>query len=306
LGCDRKFEMSLWITFIALVFGQIVLAGILRGKFSRWAVWLMLLSAIYMMHWISIDESGFLRMILICSVLMASMKAIVYREWCADRNRHLGWMRWIMFSCLWFGMDPSAFVIRKSVEWKSHAWVGGLCVVFGLLGVWVCFLFNVRNVVILFIFMSLGFHFGVLRLMTAFWRMQGFPVRALFRNPLKLRGFRDFWGKRWNLSYSYMMARAVKKPLAPILGDKGSMFAVFIVSGLVHELAITVPVGAGYGWPTLFFVVHGVFCVFEKRDARCMAILCGILLILGLPYLFGDNFLEKVILPSRNVMEIIQ
>ena len=306
MGCVRKFEMTVWITFIALIFGQIVLAGILRGKFSRWAVWLMLLVAIYMMQWVSIGESGFLRMILICSVLMASMKAIVYREWCAAGNKHLSWLRWIMFSCLWFGMDPSAFRHRRNFEWKTHAVVGGLCVVCGLLGVWLSFLFDVRNVVILFIAMSLSFHFGVLRLMTAFWRMQGFSVRVLFRNPLELRGFRDFWGKRWNLGYSQMMARAVKKPLIPLLGEKLSMFAVFVVSGLVHELAITVPVGAGYGWPTLFFMVHGVFCVLEKRDSVLMAVLCWLMLIFGVPMLFGDKFVEEIILPSRNVMEFIQ
>jgi len=107
--------------------------------------------------------------------------------------------------------------------------------------------------------MSLAFHFGVLRLLTGFWRMQGFPVRVLFRNPLVMCGFRDFWGKRWNLAYSQMMARTVKKPLTPLIGEKWSMFVVFVFSGLVHELAITVPVGSGYGLPTAFFIVHGVF-----------------------------------------------
>jgi alginate O-acetyltransferase complex protein AlgI len=151
--------------------------------------------------------------------------------------------------------------------------------------------------------MSAGFHFGILRLLTAFWRMQGFPVRVLFRNPLKMRGFRDFWSKRWNLAYSHMMARAVKKPLTPLLGENGSVFAVFVVSGLLHELAITVPVGAGYGWPTLFFLLHGVICFFEKRDSVLMGVLCGVVLILGVPFLFGERFVEEIILPSRNVIE---
>lgn len=298
--------MIVWITFLALIIAQIALAGILRGKFFRVGVWAMVFAAIYLMHWVSLDESGFMRMILFCSVLMASMKAIVYREWCASGNNRLIWTRWMMFSCFWFGMDPAVFRVRKSVEWKSHVVVGGLCVVAGILGVWLSYLFDVRNVVILFICMSLGFHFGLLRLMTAFWRMQGFPVKVLFRNPLRLRGFRDFWGKRWNLGYSQMMARAVKKPLTPLLGDKGSMFAVFIVSGILHEVAITVPVGAGYGGPTLFFILHGAFCLFEKRDSLMMAVLCGVVLILGVPILFGDKFLEEVMLPSRNMMEYIQ
>ena len=295
--------MMIWETFLILTIGQIVLAGILRGKISRPGVWLLMLASVFLMHWASLDESGFMRMIWICSVLMASMKAITYREWCATGNRKLTWSRWLMFSCLWFGMDPAAFMTRRKVEWKSHAAIGGLCLVSGLVCVWICYLLDVRNVVILFICMSAGFHFGVLRLLTAFWRMLGFPVRVLFRNPLKMRGFRDFWSKRWNLAYSQMMARAVKKPLTPLLGDNGSMFAVFVVSGLLHELAITVPVGAGYGWPTLFFLFHGAICFFEKRDSVWMGILCGVVLILGVPFLFGERFVEEIILPSRNVME---
>ena len=114
------------ITFLVLAIGQIILAGLLRGKFSRLGVWLMLLGSILLMHWVSLGESGFMRMIWICSVLMASMKAITYREWSATRNRKLTWSRWLMFSCLWFGMDPAAFVTRRKVEWKSHAVVGGL------------------------------------------------------------------------------------------------------------------------------------------------------------------------------------
>ena len=296
--------MIVWITFLVLALGQLLLAKLLEGRFPRFAVWLMALSALFCMHWVALGESGFMRMIWLCSVLMAGMKAIVYREWCAVRNRKLSWSSWLMFAYLWFGMDPGAFLVRRKMEWKSHALVGSLCLLAGCVGVYICYLLDVRNVVILFICMSIGFHFGILRLMTAFWRMQCFPVKLLFRNPLAMRGFRDFWGKRWNLAYSQMMARAVKKPLTPVLGDKGSMFAVFLVSGLLHELAITVPVGGGYGWPTAFFIIHGVICLLEKKDSIYMGVVCGVVLVLGVPYLFGQKFLEEIIIPSRNVLEL--
>ncbi|MGJ8656788.1 MAG: wax synthase family protein [Akkermansiaceae bacterium] len=297
--------MVIWLTFLGLVGGQILLAGVLGGKFCRGGVWGMLLGALVLMHWVALDEGGFMRMVWICSVLMAGMKAITYREWCVVGGRRLPWGRWLMFSCLWFGMDPGAFVARRRVEWRSHVVVGSACLVVGLMGVWVCYLLDVRSVLLLFVFMSAGFHFGVLRLLTGFWRMMGFPVRVLFRNPLVMRGFQDFWGRRWNLAYSQMMARAVKRPLVGLLGERGSLFAVFVVSGLLHELAITVPVGGGYGWPTLFFVVHGVVCFFERGDSRVMAVVCGMMLVLGVPYLFGEKFVDDVILPSRDVMEYL-
>lgn len=297
--------MMIWITFFSIAVGQILVAGLLRGKFSRLAVWVMMLGCVTVMHWVSLGEPALMRMIWICSVLMAGMKAITYREWCADGDGRLTWNRWLMFSSLWFGMNPGAFEVSRKMEWKSHAVVGSLCIISGLVGVWICYLLDVRNVVILFVVMSVAFHFGALRLMTAFWRMMGFPVRVLFRNPFKLRGFRDFWGKRWNLAYSQMMARAVKRPLTSFLGERGSMFGVFVVSGLLHELAITVPVGGGYGLPTLFFLVHGAFCVLEKKNSVTMGMLCGLVLVFGVPFLFGNKFVEEVILPSRDVMKLI-
>jgi len=121
-----------------------------------------------------------------------------------------------------------------------------------------------------------------------------------------MRGFRDFWGKRWNLAYSQMMARAVRQPLVPLLGDKGSLFEVFVGSGLLHELAITVPVGGGYGLPTLFFIFHGLICMLEKKDSAVMGVLCGVVLVVGLPFLFGEKFVDEIIMPSRNVMELFQ
>ncbi len=298
--------MIIWITFFVLCCLQIALAGIFKGTLSRFGAWAMLVVAMFIMHSVSHGESGFMRMIFLCSVLMASMKAIVYREWCASGNRCLTLGRWVLFSCFWFGMDPAEFKLRKVVEWKSHGLVGGLCLILGLVGVWMSYKFDVKNAAILFICMSMGFHFGVLRIMTAFWRWWGFPVRVLFRNPLELSGFRDFWGKRWNLGYSHMMARSVKKPLTPILGEKWSMLAVFLVSGLIHELAITVPVGAGYGWPTLFFMLQGGICVMEKRGSWMMAFLCWVLLIIGIPFLFGEKFLEEIILPTRDMMKFIE
>lgn len=83
------------------------------------------------------------------------------------------------------------------------------------------------------------------------------------------------------------------------------MFAVFVVSGLLHELAITVPVGGGYGYPTLFFIFHGIMCFVEKKETKITVILCGVMLVLGVPYLFGEKFVEEIILPSRNVLECI-
>jgi len=57
--------------------------------------------------------------------------------------------------------------------------------------------------------MSLGFHFGALRVLKGGLRRAGFPVRTLFPNVLKAKGVGDFWSRRWNVGYSQMMQRLV-------------------------------------------------------------------------------------------------
>ena len=38
----------------------------------------------------------------------------------------------------------------------------------------------------------------------------------------------------------------------------------FVFSGLIHELAITVPAGAGYGGPMIFFLLQGLAALAER------------------------------------------
>jgi len=301
--------MNSVVTAILLV---ALLVGLAKYVFDRWIlarpiVWLVTLSAYAVIYIVSVNEAPFFRMVLLCCVLMAGMKWVVYSEWRRQDRVALSWSCWLCFALLWFGMNPAAWVgERRELKWKSDAYWGlGGCL-FGGVAVAVMARFQVSSVVLLFIGMSLGFHYGCLRLLTAFWRLQGRPVRPLFRNPFVMRGFTDFWAKRWNLAYSQMMVRAVKRPLLPYLGKRGALFAVFLISGLLHELAITVPVQAGYGLPSLFFLIQGVLTVSEKRSGPLQAVLCGVSLVVMLPLLFSGAFVEAVIFPARDVLNLIK
>ncbi|PQJ29821.1 MBOAT family protein [Rubritalea profundi] len=295
---------------VALLLGMllIVLAKLIFDRLvvGRVLVWLVTLAAYAVMHFASIDQPPLLRMVLLCCMLMAGMKWIVYSEWRRRGGEILPWGRWLCFATLWFGMEPMAWTgKRRSIQWKTHALWGGACSLTGGALVFLMSIYEVTMLIPLFIAMSIGFHFGALRLLTAFWRFQGFPVRTLFRNPFLTRGFEDFWGKRWNLAYSQLMVRAVKRPIQQMFGAKIALFCVFIVSGILHELAITVPVQAGYGLPTCFFLVQGVLTTLEKRESFVSAILCGASLVLGLNFLFPTVFVEAVILPARDVFNLL-
>src|SRR5260370_39590790 len=53
-------------------------------------------------------------------------------------------------------------------------------------------------------------------------------------------------------------------PLHKRLGVGATGFLVFVMSGLVHDLVISVPARGGYGLPTTYFVVQGVGAALER------------------------------------------
>ncbi|BDS08962.1 hypothetical protein NT6N_40020 [Oceaniferula spumae] len=277
--------------------------AISRVGTKRYVLWPGLLIVLTLVHVNHLADHPFARMVVICSVLLMGMKGIVLAEW----GRYLTWPRWFAFTILWFGMDPTPFAAEKrKLRWKKDAMIGLSFLLVGLALSTVVAYMPTDSILIMFVPMSLGFHYGALRLLTAFWRMQGIAVRPLFRNPLLSRGLADFWAKRWNLSFSQMMARAVQRPLVSRLGKRPALFAVFLVSGLLHELAITVPVQSGYGLPTLYFILHGLVVLIEKPSwplwfSRALALL---LVAAPLPFLFPPVFTENVIRYTLNYLQI--
>ena len=293
------------LTFLSLYVIILAIATWRRIPISM--VWGMSILAIALIHLASRDQSCWLRMIYLCSTLLLVMKWLVYQQWNKAKStarsvRKLNVWRWLGFATLWFGMEPSLFAVkRRRREWLIHLWIGLACIASSGTAVWIFWLYEIDNLILLFCAMSLGFHFGVLRLQVVFWRYFGFPVKPLFRNPFLLKGFNDFWGRRWNLGYSQMMARTVKAPLTPIIGEKWSRGAVFLVSGIFHEIAITLPIGAGYGLPTTFFLIQGTASLLEKRNSILSSSLCVIFLLAGLYVLFPEPFPTEIILPTRDL-----
>ena len=293
--------------FDALTLGGCMVLGagvslcgkVLVERFSAPRVfwWIGILVPFWLTHWVLRDEPAFIRMVGLCVVLLMGMKVITYMEWIRSGGKVLSWGRWFAFSFLWFGMQPKAWVgERRRLEWKSHVKYALIPMGIGAVGLSIYVSMGWSYFPVSFICMSMMFHYGVLRLNTALWRLIGFPVRTLFRNPLMTGGFSDFWGARWNLAYSQMMARAVQRPLLPKIGEKWAIFAVFVVSGIFHEFAISVVALDGFGLPFVFFLAHGVFVLIERKHWS-MRYLCLGSLIIGLPILFPPAFVEGIVIP---------
>jgi alginate O-acetyltransferase complex protein AlgI len=113
--------------------------------------------------------------------------------------------------------------------------------------------------------LSLMLHFGIFNLLAGLWRFAGVDARSLFRAPLAARSLGDFWGRRWNLGFTEMTALGIYRPLSGSLGRKTATVAAFLASGLLHELAISVPVLAGFGLPLSYFLLHGTLVLIERR-----------------------------------------
>lgn len=150
-------------------------------------------------------------------------------------------------------------------------------------------------------------HFGAFHLLALALQAAGYGVRPLMLQPLGAPTIEEFWGRRWNTAFSDFTERMIFRPLARCLGTKHAVMGSFLLSGVIHELAITVPAGGGYGLPTLYFVLQAVGLLVERGDwlrARPglrRAVAWGV--IAGpAPILFPPPFLHSVILPMLDAI----
>jgi membrane bound O-acyltransferase family protein len=145
--------------------------------------------------------------------------------------------------------------------------------------------------------LSLMLHFGLFEIVTGVYRLRGFGVGELFRAPLRSHSLTEFWSRRWNIGFSEMIAVLVHGPLRRA-SPRAALFASFLVSGLLHELAISVPVRAGYGLPAAYFVLQGVLVALEKRMRHEPGRLWTLFwLIAPLLMLFHPPFLRGIVWP---------
>ena len=282
-----------------------VLANVHQLWLRRLAGWLVLVATVTGAHFALSECNSFCRMVGMCCVLLGAMKGLVYAEWAG--NDKLTLMRYCIFAFLWFGMDAASFRTRRErLSWKPDVRLGLLLMLVGTLGAWLVWTMEWRQILILFTPMSLGFHFGALRVLKGVLRAVGFPVRTLFPNVLETQGIGDFWSRRWNVGYSQMMQRLVGRPVEALAGANASVMAIFVASGVLHELAITLPVRSGFGLPTLYFTLHGLLTLLEKKWGRPIGKIPALLaVILPLGLLFPPAFQSEVIARCLGVFDII-
>jgi alginate O-acetyltransferase complex protein AlgI len=217
-------------------------------------------------------------------------------------------------------MDPRPFAAPRAAPFadapalllRGAGWLAaGTLAIVSARYVWLRTGSRVAATLLLLPGLSLVLHFGLCNLLTGSWRAFGIGVRPLFRAPLLAHSLGEFWGRRWNLAFSEMAAAVVYRPLAARHGRAAGVAAAFALSGVLHELAISVPVRAGIGLPFLYFALHGGLVLLEDALARRGLRLSGAAariwtlwwLALPLLALFHPYFLRAVVWPLAGVGE---
>ena len=250
--------------------------------------------------------NAIVRMLVLIAATFVTMKIVVVA---ATRTR-LTFPQWLAYLG-WFGMRPALFARQPAASADVPPASGRralLAIISGLALLVIARLvatteldLTVKRIVVSALALpalSLILHFGIIEVVTALYRRRGWPVNEPFRNPLASRSLAEFWSKRWNVGFSEMIAVVVHRPLRRHAGETTAVLASFLASGILHEVAISVPVGAGYGLPTLYFLLHGALVGLERKFPRIASRAWTLFwLVAPLPLLFHPPFLRGIVWP---------
>lgn len=214
---------------------------------------------------------------------------------------------------LWIGMNPHEFMAPAPDKKEQRAEFIRSCaeiiVGFGLVATaqimrheWPAFIIGWMKLCGL----SCLIYFGIFRMLTFVWQKNGRGVQALMREPLSAVNLPEFWGKRWNRAFPFVMHLYIHDPVKKYFSGTAALFAVFLVSGILHEAIVSVPVGRGYGLPILYFMIQFAgFQLMNSEWGKKKNLQTGLLartftllwVSIPLPLLFHHAFIVDVMAP---------
>lgn len=282
--------------------------------------WLMLASTVLAVHLIFLHEHAILRMLAIIATTFTAMKVIAVTESYLNKPLTITFKQWFIFATAWAGMraEPFEQLGGKPIPqaWPmiwfglSRVIAGGLLILLahGLVALHLNpDLTYVLVSAVLLVGFSLILHFGLLSISAGMWRLSGVNTYYLFRKPALATNLTEFWSKRWNLAFSEMTAVAIFRPLKNKTGIVTALLISFIFSGLLHELALSVPVNTGYGLPMLYFIIQALVVLAEKgllnrqnsflRHKVLAHVWVFFWLVIPMPLLFHTHFMREIVWP---------
>jgi hypothetical protein len=249
--------------------------------------------------------------------------SLKWLTWWRARSRitHPAW-RSAAYLLAWPGMDADAFLDsrRRVPPPAAITWFWAtLETLLGAMFLWVVARFIppgqplLRGWVGMF-GLILFLHFGTFQLVALMWQGIGVKAEPIMSSPLRSTSLGEFWGKRWNLGFRQLAHELVFRPLHRPLGAPAAGFLVFAISGLIHDLVISLPARGGYGLPTLYFLLQGAGVAVERsRFGKRLGLGQGLrgwlfmvmLLLVPVFGLFHPWFVLRVILPFMRAIHAL-
>jgi hypothetical protein len=284
--------------------------------------WFLALGYIFAIY-VYVDASPILMMLLYIMSTFLSLKIVVASNHLGKENQ-LNFKQWCLFCYAWFGMNPlpfRSFPAKPLTDYSSYFKKGITRILAGIV------LINIMSliwkslhdatfdfVVHLFylIGLSLILHFGLLNISAGSLRRMGIPVTSLFKDPIKSQTLQEFWSKRWNIAFVELTTLAVVRPLKKRFGAQTAFWISYAFSGLLHELAISLPVNHGFGKPFLYFIIQA-FLIMTIEKYLIKNLPNGILrtiwvlacLFVPIFLLFHTEFILKIVVPLAHYLTIL-
>lgn len=262
--------------------------------------------------WVSRELPAWLTMWALAGSLFVALKLLTLT---AVNGKNGSPVRVFAYVSLWPGMDAGTFLFdrvdKEPVARPGELGIAILKLLGGLLAcAWATLNATTEPPMLVGWVGMIGIifvlHFGLLHVVSWVWRRAGVDAPPIMRAPIAADSLSDFWGGRWNKAFADAARRFLFRPTVRRLGAAGAGAFVFLISGLVHEVVISLPARGGWGGPTLYFLLQGAGMAVEKGAmGRRLGLGAGLrgwlwmaLCTAGpLPLLFHAPFVHRVIVP---------
>jgi hypothetical protein len=234
---------------------------------------------------------------------------------------HPAWLS-TAYLLAWPGMDAEAFldVEQQVLPPPAKTWVwASLETALGAGLLWVVAGSVPQREVLLrgwigMVGLILLLHFGAFQVVSLVWRSVGVKAVPIMIAPLRAVSLSEFWGRRWNLGFRQLAHELVFRPLYRTVGAGLAGFLVFVASGLIHDLVISLPARGGYGLPTAYFVLQGLGIMMERSTfgkrlglgrGRIGWLFMALFVAGPVFWLFHPWFVLRVILPFMHAIHAL-
>ncbi|HEX4122300.1 MAG TPA: MBOAT family protein [Verrucomicrobiae bacterium] len=298
---------------------RIIDVSLARSRAGRVAArWIAALTPVLCCAVAARDLPTWAYMWLLAASMFAGAKWIVAADYFGSGNAN-PW-RLAAFLFLWPGLNAEKFLFRTAMTPTLGEWFAATGkTVFGAVILWGGLrLIPASHPVLLgwggLVGTAFLLHFGLFHLLSIAWRAAGFDAARIMSNPIRATSLAGFWGGRWNKAFNDLMGPHVFRPLAQSVGTVAATIGVFLFSGLLHEMVISLPARGGFGLPTIYFGLQAAGLFFERsRRGRRLGLGRGwrgwlfTVTVAALPayWLFHPIFIRNVILPMLRAIGAI-